>query len=71
MTPYVSVLISTRNPDTGRLERTLNSLAAQTFDVANWELTLVDNASTRPLNIDEALRNVGNSRAPPDFVGNR
>lgn len=42
----VSVIIPTHNPDAGRLQRTLAGLRAQTLPVAQWEIILVDNAST-------------------------
>jgi glycosyltransferase involved in cell wall biosynthesis len=43
----VSVVIPTHNPDPGRLRRTLLGLRAQSHPAADWELLLVDNASTR------------------------
>ena len=47
MTPKVSVIIPTHNPHPGRLRRTLDGLRAQTLPAADWELVLVDNASSR------------------------
>lgn len=49
MTCRVSVLVSTHNPDMGRLRRTLNGLFEQTLSAADWELVVVDNGSTPPL----------------------
>ena len=43
--PRVSVVLPTRNPDAGRLRRTLDGLAAQTLKRADWELVMVDNGS--------------------------
>jgi glycosyltransferase involved in cell wall biosynthesis len=51
MTCRVSVLISTHNPDMGRLHRTLNGLFEQTLSTADWELVVVDNGSTPPLDV--------------------
>jgi len=47
MSPVVSVILPTRNPDPDRLGRTLAGLAAQTLDRALWEALVVDNASDR------------------------
>jgi glycosyltransferase involved in cell wall biosynthesis len=43
----LSVILPTHNPDEGRLHRTLAGLRAQSLPAADWELLLVDNASTR------------------------
>jgi glycosyltransferase involved in cell wall biosynthesis len=45
----VTVLLSTYNPHAGRLARTLQGLWAQKLPMSDWELILVDNASTTPL----------------------
>ena len=45
----ISVIISTHNPDAGRLRQTLAGLRAQTLPVLQWETLLVDNASTPAL----------------------
>ena len=47
--PRNSVVICAHNPRADYLERTLEALRAQTLAVADWELLLVDNASTEPL----------------------
>lgn len=47
--PSISVVLSTHNPHPGRLERTLSGLFSQNLAAADWELILVDNASTIPL----------------------
>ncbi|MDY3557850.1 glycosyltransferase [Gemmata sp. JC673] len=49
MSPTVSVLIPTHNPDAGRLARTLDGLRAQTLPLERWELILVDNGSAAPV----------------------
>ncbi len=46
MTPRLSIVICTYNPRLDFLGRTLDSLRAQTLDLGDWELLLVDNAST-------------------------
>jgi glycosyltransferase involved in cell wall biosynthesis len=48
MTPLVSVILPTHNPDPGRLERTLAGLCNQTLPLIQWETILIDNASTQP-----------------------
>jgi glycosyltransferase involved in cell wall biosynthesis len=48
----VSVIISTHNPNIGRLHRTLEALAQQTLPSDEWEIILVDNASHPPLTIE-------------------
>lgn len=45
----ISVILPTRNPHAGRLQRTLAGIAAQTFPRAEWELLVVDNGSTPPV----------------------
>jgi GT2 family glycosyltransferase len=49
----ISVLISTHNPNFALFERTLSAIAAQTLAAQHWELVIVDNASVKPLKIDE------------------
>ena len=46
MTPTLSLAICTYNPRADHLERTLRSLQKQTLPMDQWELLLVDNAST-------------------------
>jgi glycosyltransferase involved in cell wall biosynthesis len=46
---YVTVVIPTHNPDEGRLQRTLEGLKTQSLPSTQWEIVLVDNASTPPL----------------------
>jgi glycosyltransferase involved in cell wall biosynthesis len=53
MTYRVSVLLSTHNPDMGRLYRTLNGLFEQTLPAGQWELIVVDNGSTPALDFLE------------------
>jgi len=45
----ISVIIPTRNPHIGRLQRTLDGLSAQILSRDEWELLIVDNGSTPPL----------------------
>jgi glycosyltransferase involved in cell wall biosynthesis len=45
----ISVVLPTRNPHLGRLQRTLAGLAAQTLPREEWEFVLVDNGSHPPL----------------------
>lgn len=42
----LSVVICTHNPNAGRLKEVLNALQAQTLPRTNWELVVVDNASS-------------------------
>lgn len=48
-TPVLSVVICAHDPDAGRLGRVLDSLRAQTLPDSDWELLLIDNASSVPL----------------------
>ena len=43
---YVSVVISTYNPDRDRLSRTIEGLKSQTLSLNDWELIIIDNNST-------------------------
>jgi GT2 family glycosyltransferase len=45
----LTVIIPTYNPHTGRLNRTLNALKAQTLNTDRWELIVVDNNSAVPV----------------------
>lgn len=45
----LSVILCTHNPRAAALERTLRSLQSQTLTVNDWELIIVDNASSVPL----------------------
>lgn len=45
----ISCIICTHNPRRDYLDRTLESIRAQTLDQGRWELILVDNASKEPL----------------------
>lgn len=44
--PALTVILPTHNPHAGRLARTLRALRAQTLAASDWELVIVDNAST-------------------------
>lgn len=44
MTPVVTVVVATHNPDEARFARVLDALAKQAFQL-DWELLLIDNAS--------------------------
>ena len=45
----LSVIICSHNPRTNLLRRTLDSLQTQKLELEKWELLLIDNASTAPL----------------------
>jgi glycosyltransferase involved in cell wall biosynthesis len=60
--PLVSVILCAHNPHGGRLARTLAGLAAQTLPLSEWELVIVDNASTSPLSALKLLREHANAR---------
>lgn len=45
----ISVLVCTHNPRPASLTKVLESLRAQTLNLENWELLLIDNASTEVL----------------------
>ena len=47
--PMISVIVPTRNPDAGRLQRTLDGLAAQSLARDRWELIVVDNGGSPAL----------------------
>ena len=49
MKPDLSVIICTHNPTSNYFEKVLNALKAQTLPIEQWELLLVDNASTQSL----------------------
>lgn len=49
----ISVVIPTHNPDPTRLARTLEGLTKQSVSRTDWDLTIVDNASSPPVNIQE------------------
>ena len=52
MTPELTVVIPTHNPDVSRLRRTLGGLRAQNLAADRWETVLIDNASPEPINAD-------------------
>ena len=47
MTPEISVIIPTHNPDPGRLREVMLGLRAQSLPADAWETLLIDNASDR------------------------
>ena len=47
--PQISVIICSHNPRPDYLERTLNGLRCQTLPKSEWELLIVDSASTKSL----------------------
>ena len=51
MDKVISVIITTFNPDLDRLNQTLTALRNQTLPLHQWELILVDNNSSPPVNI--------------------
>jgi len=51
MSVSITVIVPTRNPDSGRLERTLAGIEAQDLPRPLWELVVVDNDSDRPWDV--------------------
>ena len=49
--PFLTVILPAHNPHPGRLRRTLRGLKDQTLAASEWELLLIDNASTPALKI--------------------
>jgi glycosyltransferase involved in cell wall biosynthesis len=47
--PAISVAICTHNPRLDYLSRVLTALRAQTVPLSDWELVIIDNASTKPV----------------------
>jgi len=45
----ISIIIPTYNPNIVRLSRTIQSIIDQSFPVSDWELIIVDNNSTTPV----------------------
>jgi glycosyltransferase involved in cell wall biosynthesis len=60
--PVLTVIIPTYNPHPGRLARTLAGLAAQTLPPADWELLVIDNASSQPVNLRDYPNAPANAR---------
>ena len=52
MSKLISVIIPSFNPDRGRLSETLNGLRLQSLECSQWELILIDNNSTLPIEAD-------------------
>jgi glycosyltransferase involved in cell wall biosynthesis len=52
MTEQLSVIIPTYNPNTARLNKTLKALQEQTLPLSQWELIIVNNNSTSPVEAD-------------------
>lgn len=46
MKPLISVIIPTHNPNICRFQRTLEGLRSQSLPYADWQLVIIDNAST-------------------------
>ena len=49
MKPVLSVIICTHNPKFAYFDRVLTALKSQTLPITEWELLIIDNASTEPL----------------------
>jgi glycosyltransferase involved in cell wall biosynthesis len=49
MKPSISIVICAHNPKSTYLDHVLNALKLQTLPMEQWELLLIDNASTQPL----------------------
>lgn len=50
--PALTVILPTHNPHAGRLRGTLTGLAAQTLPHEQWELLIIDNASSPPVSLE-------------------
>jgi glycosyltransferase involved in cell wall biosynthesis len=61
--PRLSIVICTHNPRMDYLARTLAALRQQTLASDNWELIVVDNASSPPLGGRVDLRGFGHARS--------
>ncbi|MET4083619.1 glycosyltransferase involved in cell wall biosynthesis [Pedobacter sp. UYP30] len=48
----ISVVISTFNPKIKTLQKTISGLKNQTLKLENWELIIIDNNSTHPVEVD-------------------
>lgn len=48
MNPIISVIIPTHNPNLTRLQRTLDGLRSQSLPYSDWQLIIIDNASSNP-----------------------
>lgn len=55
MTVLISVIVPTHNPNLGRLKRTLRALKNQTLADHNWELILIDNASSPSIKLSDFI----------------
>lgn len=55
MQPAISVIICAHNPRQDYLYRVLEALKSQTLDLEQWELLLIDNASSQPLAVEMDL----------------
>jgi glycosyltransferase involved in cell wall biosynthesis len=62
----LSIIICTHNPRKDFLARTLASLRAQTLPVSEWELIVVDNASTEAMAPDAARAGHPSGRVVPE-----
>lgn len=49
MKPNISTIICSHNPNGEYIERVLDALKSQTLSLEQWELLLIDNASSEPL----------------------
>jgi glycosyltransferase involved in cell wall biosynthesis len=67
--PAVSVIVCTRNPKSGLLNRTLDRLASQTLPRGRWELIVVDNGSEPPLSLGAAAGLVNVRRVVEPVAG--
>lgn len=66
MSPRVSIILPTHNPHRGRLARTLAGLRAQTLAASEWEIVLIDNASSPLLSPDDLDDTPANLRIVPE-----
>ena len=58
MQPLLTVVIPTHNPNPYRFTRALEALYQQTLPAESWELLIIDNASSIPVELPTGLANV-------------
>lgn len=69
MPPVLTVVVCTHNPDPGRLARTLEGLRNQNLPLEHWELLLVDNASSSPIEAGRVAWHPGARVVREDTLG--
>lgn len=66
----ISAIVCTHNPRPHYLQRVLEALERQTLDKGEWELLVVDNASTKPLRV-AGPRPEARGQSSEDLAGGR